>query len=69
MIILINLKSVRTDGFKDSIAGSHGGLTQEEMCARNLKYCSAISRFTGLCDMLLCIINKMHNSYDKENNI
>ncbi|KXB46748.1 hypothetical protein HMPREF0208_00634 [Citrobacter koseri] len=39
------------------------------MCARNLKYCSAIWCFTGLCDSFLCIINKMHNIYDKENNI
>lgn len=69
MIILINLNSVRTDGFRDSIAGSQGGLTREEMCARNLKYCSAIWLFTGIRDRLLCIINKMHNNYDKENNI
>lgn len=69
MIILINLNSVITDGFRDSIAGFHGGLMQEEMCARNLKFCSAIWHFTGLRDRFLCIINKMHNSYDKDNNI
>ena len=69
MIILINLNSVRTDGFKDSIVGSHGGLTQVEMCAQNLKYCGANWRFTGLRDRLLCIINKMHNSDDEKDNI